>query len=154
MPLKLNQTVWDVLSPSLQEAVKVYGLKSGFLSLTVELVTVGHFTLPITSLLINVESQPRRTTNLLHTGFCAPGEQKGNNSLIIEVMNNARRVTSGMGVVLACLQPTVAFVIQPLLRALTVLHEREGIVAWRCFCKKVTSERSRKVFEYLLPGGR
>lgn len=45
------------------------------LSLTLQSVTVVHFTLPITCLLINVESQSRGATDLLYTRFCAPDEE-------------------------------------------------------------------------------
>jgi hypothetical protein len=43
--------------------------------LTVQTVTVGDFTLPITRLLIYVERQTRRTSDLFYTGFSAPEGQ-------------------------------------------------------------------------------
>lgn len=72
-----NQTVWDVF-PDCKKQIKFY-LRRRLSPLTVQLVTVPHFTLPIASLLFNVESQTRGTTNLLHTSFCAPEEKKGHN---------------------------------------------------------------------------
>lgn len=43
--------------------------------LTVQTVTVGNFNLPITCLLIYVERQTRRASNLFHTSFSAPEGQ-------------------------------------------------------------------------------
>lgn len=60
-------------------------------SLTVQSVTVGHFTLPITSLLIYVESQSWRATNLLHTSFSAPEQMPKKHMLIIDTRTGSKR---------------------------------------------------------------
>ena len=52
-------------------------------TLTVQTVTVGHFTLPITSLLINVESETGRASDLLNTSLSAPDEDSQKKNQII-----------------------------------------------------------------------
>lgn len=56
---------------------------SAMQTLTVQTVTVGHFTLPITSLLINVESETGRASDLLNTSLSAPDEDSQKKNQII-----------------------------------------------------------------------
>ena len=52
-------------------------------TLTVQTVTVGHFALPVTSLLIYVERKTGRASDLLNTSLSAPEEDSQKKNQII-----------------------------------------------------------------------
>lgn len=67
--------VWYFFFVIVQFTLSSFTSNSVISPLTVQTVTIGDFTLPITRLFFYVERQTRRASNLFHTGFSAPEGQ-------------------------------------------------------------------------------